>query len=87
MTNPNVRVWLVDSIKRARKAAGMTLAQVSERCELLPESIARAERAGTDPKASTVAQIAKALGVPVCELYEKTGHERRKAKTTAKPSR
>jgi transcriptional regulator with XRE-family HTH domain len=77
----------VDSIKRARKAAGMSLAQVSQRCGLLPETIARAERAGIDPKASTVARIAKALGVPVCELYEKTGHERRKAKKTAKPRR
>ena len=64
----------MESIKHARYRADMSLAQVAERCGMLPQAIARAERAGTDPKASTVAAIAKALGVPVCELFEETGH-------------
>lgn len=67
----------MDSIKRMRKARGMTLAQVARGSGFLPEAIARAERTGTDPRASTVAAIANALGVPVCELFEKTGHEKR----------
>ncbi len=67
----------MDSIKKARKRVGMSLSQVAERCGLLPEAVARAEREGIDPKASTVGRIAAALGLPVCELYPKTGHERR----------
>jgi len=40
-------------------------------------AIARAERVGTDVKASTLIAIARALDVPVCELFGKeSGHER-----------
>jgi transcriptional regulator with XRE-family HTH domain len=69
-------------MKRARKARGMSLAEVAERSGLHPVAIARAEREGTDPRASTVAAIAHALGIPVCELFERTGHERRRTKRT-----
>jgi transcriptional regulator with XRE-family HTH domain len=60
----------------------MSLAQVADSSGLHPVAVARAERAGTDPRASTVAAIAHALGVPVCELFERTGHERGRAKRT-----
>ena len=66
------------SIKRARNTRGLSLADVAHRTGFLRQAIARAERAGVDPRASTVAAIAKALGVPVCELFEETGHERRR---------
>lgn len=68
----------MDSIKRARNAQGFTLAEVAEATGMLPEAISRAEREGTDPRASTVNRIAIALGVPVCELFEESGHVRRK---------
>jgi transcriptional regulator with XRE-family HTH domain len=51
---------------------------LADRTGLFRQHFARAERAGVDPRASTVATIAKALGVPVCELYEVSGYERRR---------
>jgi transcriptional regulator with XRE-family HTH domain len=66
----------MESIKLARKARGLSLTEVAERSRVHRMAIARAERAGTDVKATTMAAIAKALGVPVCELFEETGHER-----------
>ena len=74
----------MESIKRVRKAREMSLADVARGSGLLPEAIARAERSGTDVRATTLAAIAKALGVPVCELFEVTGHERRRTKRTRK---
>jgi transcriptional regulator with XRE-family HTH domain len=63
----------VERIKRVRKRLGMSLTDVASRCGLLPEAVARAERAGQDPRGSTLAAIAKALGVPVCELFDDPG--------------
>src|SRR5262249_27318645 len=68
----------MDSIKRTRKRCGFSLTDVSARTGLHREVIARAERAGSDARARTLAAIARALGVPVCELFEVTGHERRR---------
>ena len=73
-------IGAVDSIKRVRKAVGMSLTQVAEGSGVHRMAVANAERKGVDPRASTVAAIAQALGVPVCELFERTGHERRRAK-------
>ncbi len=73
----------MESIKRARKRAGLSLSEVAEHTGLHRVAIARAEREGTDAMASTVAAIADALGVPVCTLYPRSGHERRKPKTKA----
>ena len=70
----------MDSIKRVRQARGLSLADVADRSGLLRQAVARAERAGVDPRASTVGAIAEALGVPVCQLFEKTGHERSRTK-------
>ena len=74
----------MQSIKRARKRSGLSLTDVSVRTGLYREVIARAERAGTDVRAMTLAAIAKALGVPVCELFEVTGHERKRQERTAR---
>ena len=74
----------VESIKRIRKARGLSLSELAAQTGLLPQMLARAERPGIDPKASTVAIIAKGLGVPVCELFEESGHERRQRKAKAK---
>lgn len=73
---------MVESLKRARKAKGMSLTDVAERADLHPEAVARAEREGVDPRFSTVAAIAQALDVPLCELIEGTQHgkHRRRSK-------
>lgn len=68
----------MESIKKLRKQLGLTLDQVAERAGMVNEQVARAERAGTDPRGSTLARLAVAMRVPVCELFENTGHERRK---------
>ena len=73
----------MEQIKKIRKRKGLSLSQLAERTGLLPEAIARAERKGQDVRASTIAAIAKGLGVPVCELFEESGHERKKR--TKKP--
>lgn len=59
----------------------MTLAEVAEKSGLLVPAVSRAERAGIDPRMSTVARIAKALGVPVCTLFEESGHGRKRKQT------
>jgi transcriptional regulator with XRE-family HTH domain len=74
----------MQSIKRARKRSGLSLTDVSARTGLYREVIARAERPHTDVRATTLAAIARALGVPVCELFEKTGHERSRTKRQAR---
>jgi transcriptional regulator with XRE-family HTH domain len=66
----------MESIKRARKRCGLSLTEVAARAGLYREVIARAERAGTDVRAATLAAIARALRVPVCELFEVSGHGR-----------
>ena len=70
----------MENIKKARKKAGLSLAELAELTGFHPVAIARAEREGQDVKASTVAVIAKALGVPVCELFKESGHEPRRTK-------
>ena len=83
MTNDNVCVTdnrTVESIKRVRRALGVSLADVAKRSDLHREAVARAERQGIDPRASTVAAIAEALRVPVCQLFERTGHDRPRSK-------
>jgi transcriptional regulator with XRE-family HTH domain len=66
----------MESLKRARKAQGMSLTDVAERSGLHAQAVARAERSGVDPRASTLLVIAKALAIPVCELLG-AKHERR----------
>lgn len=65
---------MVESLKRARKAKGLSLAEVAAAAGLLPEAVARAERDDTDPRFSTIVAIAGALDVPVCELVKEKSH-------------
>ena len=74
----------MESIKRARRRSGLSLTDVSTRTGLYREVIARAERPNTDVRATTLVAIAKALGVPVCQLFEVTGHERKRREQTAR---
>jgi len=67
----------VESLKRARQRQGLSLAQVAERTGLLPQAVARAERAGIDPRVSTALAIARGLTLPICEVVEEgTNHAR-----------
>ena len=74
----------MESIKRARRRSGLSLTDVSTRTGLYREVIARAERPNTDVRATTLVAIAKALCVPVCQLFEVTGHERKRREQTAR---
>jgi transcriptional regulator with XRE-family HTH domain len=68
---------MVMSLKRARHARGISLTQLAKLTGLHEVSIARAEREGQDAKVSTIVAIARALGVPVCELIDEgERHER-----------
>jgi transcriptional regulator with XRE-family HTH domain len=74
----------MESIKRARKAAGLSLSDVSNRTRLYREVIARVERPGVDLRVSTALTIAKAIGVPICELLDEGAkHERHREKHKA----
>lgn len=65
----------MESLKRARKAKGLSLAQLAELTGVHAVSIARAERPDVDPSVATLVAISKALDIPVCELLdEKTSH-------------
>ncbi len=69
----------MERIKQLRKRQGLSLAALAAHAKMLPQQIAYAERAGTDPRASTIARIAAALDVPVCVLFDKEGkHETHK---------
>jgi transcriptional regulator with XRE-family HTH domain len=70
----------VESIKRKRKELGLSLTDVAVRADLHREAVARLEHADSDPRASSLARLAKAMGVPICELFEDTGHGRRQAR-------
>ncbi len=74
----------MESIKKLRKKLGMSLRDVAAGSGLSPETVARVERKGIDPRASTLERVARAMGVPVCELFEESGHERRRTKRKAK---
>jgi transcriptional regulator with XRE-family HTH domain len=75
-----VRTLAVESIKRRRKALGLSLAEVAMRAGIGPTNVARLESAAVDPRASNVALLARAMGVPVCELFEDSGHGRRRSR-------
>ena len=65
----------MESLKRIRKAKGLSLTNVAGRTGLFREAIARLERAGTDPRASSLALLSRAYGVPVCTFFEDQRHE------------
>ncbi len=68
----------VESLKRVRRARGLSLADVAARTGLFREAIARLERPHTDPRASSLVLLARAYGVPICELFKDGGHEHRR---------
>ena len=77
----------MESIKLWRKELGLSLTGVATRADLHDEAVARMERAGVDPRASSLLRIAKALGIPVCQLVEKPGHKHGQRHTHQSPRR
>ena len=63
----------MERIKQVRKAAGVSLTTLAQRSGLYREQVAYAERAETDPRASTLEKLARGLGVPVCAFFAPTG--------------
>jgi transcriptional regulator with XRE-family HTH domain len=57
-------------IKTVRHRLGISLTELSKRTGMHRMALARVERTGMDARASTVAAIARALNVPVCELFD-----------------
>ena len=67
---------LMKRIKDVRKLLGLSLSEVALRAGLHRRAVARLELEKHDPRASTIAAIAKAMNVPVCELFDESGHDR-----------
>lgn len=56
------------NIKANRKRAELTQEGLAHRCGMHLNEVGRAERGVRDLRVSTVARLAKGLGVPACEL-------------------
>ncbi len=57
-----------ESVRRRRKALGLTLEKLAERANLTPNYIGTVENGRRDPSLSTIQQIAAALDAPPAEL-------------------
>jgi transcriptional regulator with XRE-family HTH domain len=77
----------VDGIKHVRRARGVSLTELARRTGIFREQIAYAERAGTDPRASTLARLARGLGVPVCSFFDEEGTTHARHRRTRTPPR
>jgi len=60
------------NIARRRKALGLTLSDLSERCGISPGMLSDVENAKKNPTIRTVSQIADALGCTISELVDET---------------
>lgn len=59
-----------DRLKQARKKAGITQAQLSERLGITPQSYSQYETGKRNPKPVTIYKIADALKIPANELSD-----------------
>jgi transcriptional regulator with XRE-family HTH domain len=64
-------------LRRLREQKGMTRYRLAKLSGISPEGISKLERAGSDPKLSTLYRVAAALGVQVCDLLPDHGMVRR----------
>ncbi len=66
---PNLRaVGFGQEVRRRRQAAGLTLEQLAERCELTPNYVGTIEKGKRDPSLSTVIAIARGLKIAPADL-------------------
>jgi transcriptional regulator with XRE-family HTH domain len=56
------------NLRRYRKAAKLTQEQLSARAGIHPTEVSRLERAVRDPRLSTIARLAKGLGITAEKL-------------------
>ncbi len=64
------RYTLGVNIRRRREARGLTQAVLAKRAKLHRVSLAKIETGAMLPRLTTLARLARALGVPVTELLE-----------------
>jgi len=62
-----------ENIKRIREAKRLSQKEVISAIGMGPAQYSRIENGKTDPSVSTVAKIAKALGVSMADLFEEDG--------------
>jgi transcriptional regulator with XRE-family HTH domain len=58
------------NIRVERKRVGITQEALAERCDMHLVEVGRAERGVRDLRVSTVAKIARGLGIPASELLK-----------------
>jgi transcriptional regulator with XRE-family HTH domain len=68
-TRSSARKILATNLKRLRKAAGISQAGLAERAGCSPTMIGNIEIMKRFPSAESLDKLAKALGVPVYELF------------------
>jgi transcriptional regulator with XRE-family HTH domain len=68
MTAVEPKLKVGENIRTERRRAGITQEALAERCDMHPVEVGRAERGARDLRISTIAKLAKGLGVPACEL-------------------
>lgn len=61
---------LADSIKKVREAKGLSQKEVAMACKMDTAQYSRIENNKTDPSFSSVARIAKAMGVGLADLFK-----------------
>jgi transcriptional regulator with XRE-family HTH domain len=59
-----------ENIQAERKRIGITQEALAERSAMHPVEIGRAERGTRDLRVSTIAKIARGLGIPASELLK-----------------
>src|SRR5271168_5647860 len=64
-------------LKHARRAKGLTLAELGEQVGRTPSVLSLIENGKREPRLSLVEQLAAALGIPVTELLKKQPPSRR----------
>ncbi len=67
---------LADNLRRRRKAAALTQAELAERAGLPRATLASMEQTGSNPGIQAVQAVARALGVSLDELVEARPEER-----------
>jgi transcriptional regulator with XRE-family HTH domain len=58
------------TVRRLRRAAGLTQEQLGERCKMDLSAISRLERGQRNPRLDTLVRLARALDVPPAALLE-----------------
>jgi transcriptional regulator with XRE-family HTH domain len=70
-------VALARAIRRLRRERDLSQEALAFAADIHPKHLSDIERANKDPRATTVARLADALGVPVAALFDTDRAERR----------